>query len=140
MKISLPSLRIMRGGQHIYCNIGVKQGFPLSPTIFFIYNDKLEKCLEKASCTDTILAEIYIILLLYANDIVLMARFPFDLGRKLRILKYLFSNMGMTININKKKIIIIKSKKDTYANLIYDNRNLNKVTSYKYLGIAQLEL
>ena len=29
--------------------------------------------------------------------------------------------------------MIIKSKKDTYANCIYDNRNLEEVTSYKYL-------
>ena len=31
--------------------------------------------------------------------------------------------------------MIITYKKDTYANLIYDNRNLEEVTSYKYLGI-----
>ena len=33
------------------------------------------------------------------------------------------------------KIMIIKSKKDTYAKFIYDNRNLDEVTSYKYLRI-----
>ena len=43
--------------------------------------------------------------------------------------------MGMTINTDKKKIMIIKSKKDTYANFIYDNRNLQEVTSYKYVRI-----
>ena len=43
--------------------------------------------------------------------------------------------MHMTINTDKKKIMIIKSKKDTYANFIYDDRNLEEVTSYKYLGI-----
>ena len=37
-------------------------------------------------------------------------------------------NMGMYVNTDKTKIMIIKSKKDTYANLIYD-------TSYKYLKI-----
>ena len=31
--------------------------------------------------------------------------------------------------------MLIISKQDTYANLIYDNRNLEEVTSYKYLGI-----
>ena len=31
--------------------------------------------------------------------------------------------------------MIINSKKDNYANFIYDNRNLEEVTSYKYLGI-----
>ena len=43
--------------------------------------------------------------------------------------------MGRTVNTNKTKIMIIKSRKDTYANFIYDNRNLEEVTSYKYLRI-----
>ena len=43
--------------------------------------------------------------------------------------------MGMTVNTDKKKIMIIKSMKDTYENFIYDNRNLEQVTSYKYLRI-----
>ena len=32
----------------ITCNIGVKQGCPLSPTLFGIYIDKIEGCLEEA--------------------------------------------------------------------------------------------
>ena len=60
---------------------------PLSPTLFDIYIDKLEKCLEEAGCTDTILVGIVIILLLYVDDIVLMERCPSDLDKKLRILK-----------------------------------------------------
>ena len=113
----------------------IKQGCPLSFIIFRIYIHKLEKCLQEASCADIILVGIVIILLLYVDDIVLMARCPSDLDKQLIILKYFFSNMGMTVNMNKKKIMIIKSKKDTYANFIYDNRNLEEVTSYKYLRI-----
>ena len=40
----------------------------------------------------------------------------------------------MTINSDKTKVMIIKSKKDTYANFVYDNINLEE-SSYKYLGI-----
>ena len=40
--------------------------------------------------------------------------------------------MSMNVNTDKTKIMIIKSKKDTYANFIYDNRILEEVTSYKY--------
>ena len=40
----------------------------------------------------------------------------------------------MTINTNKTKVMIIKSKKDTYANVVYDNSNLEEVSSYKYLS------
>ena len=43
--------------------------------------------------------------------------------------------MGMTVKTDKTKVIIIKSKKETYANFMYDNSNLEEVSSYKYLGI-----
>ena len=119
----------------IKCNIGVKQGCPLSPTLFGIYIDKLKGYLEEAGCDGTILAGIVVILLLYADDIVLLARCPSDLDKQLRLLKDFFSTMGMTVNTNKTKVMIIKSKKDTYANFMYDNNNLEEVYSYKYLGI-----
>ena len=48
----------------IKCNIRVKQDCPLSPTLFAIYIDKLEGCLEEEGCAGTILAGIVIILLL----------------------------------------------------------------------------
>ena len=43
--------------------------------------------------------------------------------------------MGMTVNTDKTKVMIIKSKKDSYANFMYDNNNLEEVYCYKYLGI-----
>jgi len=74
-------------------------------------------------------------LILYADDIVLMVMCPYDLENQLRILKDFCTNMGMTVNTNKTKVMIIKSNKGTYENFIYDNNNLEEVTSYKYLGI-----
>ena len=103
---------------YINYNIGVKQGFPLSTTLFGIYIDKLETSLEEEYCNSTILDGIVIVLLLYAADIVLMEMCPSDLDKQLKIIKYFFSNMGMTVNTDKTKIMIIKSKKDTYANFI----------------------
>ena len=64
-----------------------------------------------------------------------MERCPSDLDKQLIILKDSCSNMGMTISTNKTKIMIIKSKKDTNANSIYDNISLEEATSYKYLQI-----
>ena len=119
----------------IKCNIGVKQGFPLSPTLVGIYIDKLEGCLEEAGCAGTFLAGIVIILLLYAADIILLERCLSDLDKQLWLLKDFCSTTSMTVNTNKTKVMIIKSKKDTYANFVYDNSNLEEVSSYKYLGI-----
>jgi hypothetical protein len=52
---------------------------------------------------------------------------PRDLENQLKILKYYSSNMGMTVNNDKTKVIIIKSNKITYDTLVYDN-NLEEVT------------
>ena len=43
--------------------------------------------------------------------------------------------MSVTINNEKKKIMMIKSKNITDDNLLYDNNNLEHVSSYKYLKI-----
>lgn len=111
----------------IKCNIRVKQGFPVSPTLFGIYIGKLEGCLEKEGCAGTILAGKVIILLLYTDDIVL--------DKQLILLKDFCSTMGMIVNTGKTKVMILKSKKDSYANFMYDNSNLVEVSSYKYLRI-----
>ena len=68
------------------------------------------------------LGTVVIILLIYANDIVLITIIPSNLDEQLWNLKNLHSSIGMCVNTNKNKVMIIKSKKDTYVNFFYDNR------------------
>ena len=60
-------------------------------------------------------AGIVIILLLYVDDIVLLARCPSRLDKKLRLLKDFYSTMGMIVD----------------TNFMYDNNKLEEVYSYK---------
>jgi hypothetical protein len=121
--------------KEINCNIGVKQGCPLSPTLFGIYIDKLEYCLEKVGCVGPTLTGIIINILLYVVDIILMERSPRDIENQLRTLKDFCPNMDMIVNTDKTKVMIIKSNKIPYDTFVYENNNLEEVTSYKYLGI-----
>lgn len=110
--------------KYIKCNIGVKRGCPLSPTLFGIYINKLEECLETAGYKGIELTGIIITLLLYVDDIVLLARSHDDLDKQLKILHVYYSKMGMTVNTDKTKVVIIKSKKIIHGSFVYDNHCL----------------
>jgi hypothetical protein len=114
--------------KEINCNIGVKKGCPLSPTLFGVNIDKLEECLEEVGCVCQTPTGIVINILLYVDDIVLMERSPYDLAEQLRILNNFFSNMDMNVKVDKTKLMIIKSNKITYDTFIYDKNNLEEVT------------
>jgi hypothetical protein len=89
--------------------------------------------LEDEGSVGLTLTSIVIILLIYDVDIVLMEKSPYDLGKKLIIVKYLFSIMDMTMNTS--QVIIIKSKIIAYDAFVYDNNSLEELPSYNYLGI-----
>jgi len=73
--------------EEINYNIEVKQGCPPIPYPFGIYINKLKDCLEANGCLGPNIASIVIICLLYVDDIVLMARNPYDLSKRHRILR-----------------------------------------------------
>jgi hypothetical protein len=85
--------------------------------------------LEDAGCVGLTLASI-VIILLYVDDIVLMAKIPYGLDKQLITLEDLFSSMSMILNTDKKKVMIIKSKMMTYNTLVYDNNSLEEVPSF----------
>jgi len=120
--------------EEIQCNIKVKQECHLFPTIFGIYIDELEECLEDASCVGPMLIGIVIILLLYDGNIVLLEMSHYSIGNQLRILQDFYSKKGVTINTYKTKIMIIKSKNITYDTFIYDD-NLGGNSSIQIIGI-----
>ena len=69
--------------EEINYNIGVKQGSLFSTTLFGIHIDMLEDYLEEYDFVGLNIIGIVIILLLYIDDIVLMARTTYDLRKKL---------------------------------------------------------
>ncbi|MCO5581172.1 hypothetical protein L7F22_035050 [Adiantum nelumboides] len=60
----------------IESTIGVKQGCPLSPTLFGIYIDELSEYVDTYGNVGSSLAGVMIPLLLYADDVVLISDSP----------------------------------------------------------------
>ena len=109
--------------KEINCNVRINQGCHLSPTLFHMYIDELEVFLEEVGCVDTKLIGLTITLLLYAYDVVLLERNPSNLENQLQILKDFCNKSTITMNTNKTKIMIIKSRNVTYPKFVYGNHN-----------------
>ena len=77
---------------------GVKQGCPLSPTLFNIFITDLIHCLNKVRLSQ-------VNALLYADDLVLIADKPKTLNNLLQALNWWCSENSMDINSDKTNII-----------------------------------
>lgn len=69
-------------------DIGVKQGCPLSPTLFGLYIDKLESWLSKTDGEGVHLAGYVVKLLLYVDDLILIFKTMHGLREQLKALEH----------------------------------------------------
>ena len=117
-------------------DIGVKQGCPLSPTLFGLYIDKLEEWKNKANGEGIELAEYVIRLLLYADDLILIAKTTKGLREHLKNLETFCMEVGMEVNISKTNIMVFSlRKRKQHCTFIFNDKALEIVEEYKYLGI-----
>lgn len=96
-------------------DIGVKHGCPLSPTLFGLYIDKLEECLDKNNGDGVQLAKYVIKLLLYADDLILIAKTMDSLREHLKALEAFCQVVRMQVNTSKTRAMIF-SLKETRGN------------------------
>ena len=92
-------------------NIRVKQGFPLSPTLFGLYINELEEWLKSQGGDSIHLGKFIIRLLLYADDLMLIAKSALGLQEHLRSLENFCRRVGMQVNISKKKVVVFSNKR-----------------------------
>jgi len=117
-------------------DIRVKQGFPLSPTLFGLYIDKLEEWLNLHSGDGVRLGEFVITLPLYADDLVLIAKSAHGFQMHLYALKNFCKSVGMQVNTSKNKIMIFSNKRDKSQHTFFFEGNiLEEINENKYLRI-----
>ena len=83
--------------------IGMKQGYPLSLTLFGLYIHEVSHYIERFGGSGAPLAGIAIQILLNADDIVLISDSPKGLQRHLNALKLFCTDKCLSINIDKLK-------------------------------------
>ena len=122
--------------QEFLYSIGVKQGCILSPLLFNLFLDDIVKSLETENIGIHLSETLFI--LLYADDIILLAESEEDLQTLLYKLESYCILNEMKININKTKFMIFETTECAFTeeiNIRLQNQILERVFSFKYLGI-----
>lgn len=121
--------------------MGVKQGCPLSPTLFGLYIDDFE-AVVLGSATGLALPALGggpAPPLLYADDLALMSTTREGLQRQLNILGAYADRWGLTVNVKKTKALVFKPlrkyRQAWDAEFTYKGEPVATVDSFRYLGI-----
>lgn len=116
---------------------GLRQGGALSPTLFIILMDDIIKQTrtktKKLEIGYRRLEKIAIAECAFADDLAIFARTETDLQRNLEVWSEELKKADMKINIEKTKFMVI-SKEERRARIQIDNKQIEQVESYKYLG------
>ncbi len=118
------------------CGIGVKQGCPLSPLLFGLYLDGLEKHLDALDGNSPPqLADIVVKLLLYANDLAFMSETPQGLQNQIDVMSAFCVERQLVINVSKTKVVVFEKHRSAAPEFTYKGTTIERVQSFRYLGL-----
>ena len=115
---------------------GLKQGCLLSPLLFNLYiNDLVLKI--KSSCNGITIGDENVCLLMYADDLVLLARNERDLQSMLDVLNNWCDEWKICINPDKSQIVHFRQKSISRSSYLFKvgSNVIKSVSQYKYLGL-----
>ena len=115
---------------------GVQQGDTLSPTLFSIFIDDLATQIKDAIVGIQVNPELSLSILLYADDIVVLSKSRDDYQKQLDIITSWCRRWGMAVNTEKSQVMHVRNHQRPRCDrdLYLDHRELQYVSSYKYLG------
>jgi hypothetical protein len=118
---------------------GVLQGESLSPKLFTIFMEQIVEILYQSDIPTLKVAAEDIHLLLYADDIVILASNAIDLQKKIGVLKEFFDQNNLSVNLGKTKCVVFrrkKSKRSSIPTLFWGENEVEVVDKYTYLGVT----
>jgi hypothetical protein len=114
----------------------VKEGCPLSPLLFRLYLDGLEKHLDALDGDiPPQLADIVVKLLLYADDLALMLETPQGLQKQIDALSEFCVERQLVINVSKTKVVVFEKHRSAVPKFTYRGTTIERVQSFRYLGL-----
>lgn len=120
--------------------LGVKQGCPLSPTLFGIFIDDFQAELERGSAAFDLpsLAGVQTPALFYADDLALVSTTTAGLQAQLDLLQAYSSRWRLTVNVKKTKVVVYTAARSRVAAaplLTYLSAPIEVLDTFRYLGV-----
>ena len=117
-------------------SIGLRQGCPLSATLFGIFIDGLHHHLQ-TTCPEAgvQLQSLRLADLVYADDVCLMASSPAHLQALIDALAAFFHTLHMEVNVSKTKVMIVSAAPPDPITFTCNGHIIEEVDSFRYLGL-----
>ncbi len=118
-------------------NSGVRQGDSLSPTLFALLINSLVGDISELNLGIEVNENLKLSIMLYADDIVLLAENEQDLQRMIDCLLQWCHKWRLKVNIDKSNVVHFRHRRGPCTKVIfkYSEAVLHNVSKYKYLGI-----
>jgi hypothetical protein len=116
-------------------NKGVRQGCPLSPTLFNIYLDEIITKWQKQDITGIKLSKNQqLSTLLFVDDQVIIADRKDNLQRAAHKLNQTITDYCLTISVQKTKSMAFRGRDPVRTKIVIDNKIIEQANSFNYLG------
>ncbi len=124
-------------------NVGLRQGENLSPLLFALFLNDLERYLGLNDCRGVTLSVtnhdiffyLQLLVLLYADDTVILAENEKDLQDNIDCFTSYCSIWKLNVNYSKTKVLIFGARKTSRFNFTLAGINIDITDNFKYLGI-----
>ena len=117
-------------------NVGVRQGCVLSPILFDVFIDQLARDVKALGLgVEMEDGGENLSLLMYADDIVLVAESEEDLQLMMNAVARYCTHWRLQVNLGKTKTMVFGERGVGKCNIMWHGTVLQEVTEYKYLGL-----